>query len=181
MEFLITIIVITVEGNISRACQAKFGHTDDTKSFPPEQVYVVMMDLCPLWVHGRIFGRRLYCTLWNRMSDYCFGSTEQGHFTWLALALKQEVYVSYHMHQLLPVDVHARTHSAILDSLDPVYDGGSGQILWKAKFCLESFDMISLTGSVSDLVRYFSNPRPMRVDYLERTRRLISKVPNTQC
>jgi hypothetical protein len=115
------------------------------------------------------------------MSDYWFANTEQGLFTWLAIALKQEVYVCYSMQQLLPMGSHVPNQSAILDDLDPVYDGTSGLVLWKAKFCLENFDVISVTGPVSSLVQFFFNPRPMPVDYLERTHALTSKFASTLC
>jgi hypothetical protein len=80
--------------------------------------------------------------------------------------LKQEVYVRCHMQQLLPMKEHAPIHSAVLDSLDPVYYEWSGLIQWKVKFCLENFDVISVTGSLSYLIQFFSNPRPLPVDYL---------------
>lgn len=74
------------------------------------------------------------------------------------------------MQQLLPMKEHAPIHSAVLDSLDPVYDEMSGLAQWKTKFCLENFDVLSVTGSVSYLIQFFSNPRPLPVDYLPRAR-----------
>lgn len=182
LKILIVVVVVRVDEesisyvsplqeSITRACQQKFHLPPVTRSFSPDQVYVTMMELCPLWVHGRILGRRLYHALWGRMSDYCFACTELGHFTWLAIALKQEVYVCYDMQQLLPVGAHVPNQSAVLDSLDPVYDRSSDQVLWKAKFCLEIFDVVSVTGPVSYLVQLFSNPRPMPVYYSRRTHR----------
>lgn len=140
------------------------------------------MELCPLWVHGRQLGQRLYFALWGRMSDFCFVKSEQGLFSWLALALKQEVYVYCHMQQLLPMNEDAPICSAVLDSLDPVYDERSGLVQWKGNFCLENFDVISVTGSVSYLIKIFSNPRPMPVDYLRHTQgSLISKYGSSTC
>lgn len=166
-----------LQENIILACQRKFRLSPETRSFPPDQIYVAMMELCPLWVHGRPIGRRLYLALWCRMSDRWFANSEQGLFTWLALALKQEVYVHCHMRSLLPVKEHAAIHSAILDSLDVVYDESSGVAKWRARFCLEDFDVISVTGSVSYLIQIFSNPRPLPVNYLRHVRGVGQQLP----
>lgn len=135
-------------------------------TFPPDQVYLVMMEISPLWTHARPLGRSLYYALWDRMSDYWFARTEQGHFTWLVIALKQEVFVRYHTNKLHPMDGQAPTHSAILNSLNPIYDEPRGLVQWEAEFCLDNFEVRSVIGSVSCLTQMFSNPRPMPINYL---------------
>jgi hypothetical protein len=148
-----------LQEHIIHACQQKFRLPSEARSFPPDRVYVTLMQLSPLWVHANPLGQRLYRALCGRMLDHWFVRTEQGLFTCLALALQQKVYVRYNMHQLLPLGSDAPFHFAVLDSLDPVYDEGLGLVLWKARFCLESFEVISVTGPVSDLVELFFNPR----------------------
>lgn len=162
-----------LQENIILAYQKRIRLSPETRTFPPEQIYVTMMDLCPLRVHGHPLGRRSCLALWSRISDCWFANSEQGLFTWLALALKQEIYVRYHMQKLLPMDLpmkeHAPIYSAVLDSLDAFYDESSGLVQWNARFCLEDFEVISVIGSASDLIQIFPNPRPMPVDNLKRT------------
>jgi hypothetical protein len=55
------------------------------------------------------------------------------------------------MEQLVPMEGQGPFHSAVPDSLDPVYDGTSGLVYREAKLCIESFDIISVTGSPSYL------------------------------
>lgn len=158
--------------SIIHACQDKFHLSLQTWLFSPDQVYVVMMERCPLWVHGSECGRKLYGALWGRMSDPEFLKTELGIFTWLAIALKQEVHVSYDMGYLLPIGQNRRTHSAVLDRLDLFLDETTGLGYWKAQFCIENFDIISVCGSTSYITQFFVNPRPLPVKYLS------SKVGN---
>lgn len=86
------------------------------------------------------------------MLDYWFIGTKQGLFTWLAIVLKQEVYVCYNMQQLLPIGIYIPNYSVVLDNLDRIYDEILGIVLWKARFCLENFNVILVTGPVLYLV-----------------------------
>ncbi|KAJ5235409.1 uncharacterized protein N7469_004577 [Penicillium citrinum] len=152
--------------SIIYACREKFRLDNQTWLFCPDQVYVVMMELSPLWVHGRELGRRLYGALWSRMSDPEFLKTEQGIFTWLAIALKQEVYVSYYKGHLFPIQENGLSRSAVLDRLDLLFDEATGLNYWKAEFCIDNYEMIPVTGSTSHIIQFFVNPRPIPVDYL---------------
>jgi hypothetical protein len=178
LQMLNLAIVVTVDKDfvalmtphqqsIIHACQDKFRLSSQTWLFSPDQVYVVMMERCPLWVHGREFGRKLYGALWNRMSDPEFSKTEQGIFTWLAIALKQEVFVSYHMGHLFPIGENRPSHSAVLDRLDLAFDETTGLSYWEAQFCIDDFEIIPVIGSTSYITQFFVNPRPIPVDYLK--------------
>ncbi|OJJ42046.1 hypothetical protein ASPZODRAFT_137549 [Penicilliopsis zonata CBS 506.65] len=167
--------------HIILACQGKFHLPPQTRSFSPEQIYATIMELCAIWAHGRPLGRKLYHALWDRISDGAFANSEQGYFTQLVISLKQEVYVCYDMQQLLPIEEHIPVHSAILDALDLIYDGTLGLVLWKARFCLENFDMISVEGSAVYLLQLFFNPRPMPMGYIERTHRITGKFTSAIC
>lgn len=160
--------------HVKLACQAKFGLPPQTIYFPPEQLYATMMELCPLWAHGRPLGRSLYSALWDRLSDESFATSEQGYFTRLSISLKQEVYICYEMQQLQSVWTHASNSTAILDGLEPFYDGTSIQILWKARFCLENFEMVWVTGDAFYILQFFYHPHPMPRGYRERTQRLVN-------
>lgn len=158
------------------ACQAKFRLPPQTISFPPEQLYATIMELCPLWAHGRPLGRSLYCALWDRLSDVSFANSEQGFFTRLSISLKQEVYICYGMKQLQSLWTHASNSTAILDGLDPLYDETSSQMLWKARFCLEDFEMVWVTGDAFYILQFFYHPHPMPRGYRERTRKFANSM-----
>jgi hypothetical protein len=93
-----------------------------------------MMERCRLWVHGSEFGQKLYGALWSRMSDPDFSNTEQGLFTWLAISLKQEVYVAYYVGQLFSIGESIQSHSAVLNRLGLVSGEATGLSYWKAEF-----------------------------------------------
>ncbi|KAJ5600725.1 hypothetical protein N7450_001792 [Penicillium hetheringtonii] len=100
------------------------------------------------------------------MSDPEFLKTEQGIFTWLAIVLKQEVYISYNKGHLFPIQKNRLSRSAVLDRLDLLFDKVTGLNYWKAEFCIDNYEMIPVTESTSHIIQFFVNPRPMPVDYL---------------
>lgn len=146
-------------------CQEKCGYSSTVTHFPPEIVYIVMMEICPLWVHGRPEGRYMYRTLWSWLpNDSQFASTERGCLVWLAIALKQEIFVNCSAHQLQPMNETSPSQSAILNSLVPI-GSSHGNTL-----CFPNFEMEVCVGDSFYLTRRFINPRPLPIDWRQSSR-----------
>ena len=146
-------------------CQEKCGYVPADNHFPAEIVYIVMMEICPVWVHGRPEWRDLYHTLWSWFfNDSQFAFSERECLVWLAIALKQEIFVNYSAHQLQPMKETSPRQSAILDSLTPM-GFSHGYTLWRAEFCFPNFEMASCIGDTFYLTQRFINPRPLPIGW----------------
>ncbi|KAJ5608650.1 hypothetical protein N7528_009217 [Penicillium herquei] len=140
------------------ACQLKYGYTPEMLSIPTEEAYIVMMEICPLWVHGRPFGKAMYHNLWKMVSDASFAQTERGHLVWLALAMEQEVYVNFHDGEFHIMAFQSARKSAVLKKLTLV-NVGIENTCWQATFCFEDLEVHSVVGYPSQITQFFLNPR----------------------